>query len=84
MALCDMFTLIFPSPGLIYMYTFGNHVKPLTPIIACHAWYVFNEVSIISTQHSPWHNGQSRIVQNSQTTSSILKKQPNNWLVSPY
>lgn len=46
MALCDMLTLVFPSPGLIYMYTFGNHFKPLTPISACHAWYVLNEVSI--------------------------------------
>lgn len=45
MALCDMLTLIFPSPGLIYMYTLGNHYKPLTPISACHAYYLLNEVS---------------------------------------
>lgn len=44
MALCDMFTLIFPAPGLWYMYTFGNHYKPLAPISACYAWNVFNEV----------------------------------------
>ncbi|KAJ6645208.1 Sex peptide receptor, partial [Pseudolycoriella hygida] len=43
MALCDMFTLVFPAPGLWYMYTFGNHYKPLAPISACYAWNVFNE-----------------------------------------
>ncbi|KAG4076060.1 hypothetical protein HA402_010855 [Bradysia odoriphaga] len=44
MALCDMFTILFPAPGLWYMYTFGNHYKPLAPISACYAWNVFNEV----------------------------------------
>uniref|UniRef100_A0A182Y1F0 G-protein coupled receptors family 1 profile domain-containing protein n=5 Tax=Anopheles stephensi TaxID=30069 RepID=A0A182Y1F0_ANOST len=43
MALCDMFTLLFPAPGLIYMYTFGNHYKPLAPIIACYVWNALNE-----------------------------------------
>ncbi|XP_035903371.1 insulin-like receptor isoform X5 [Anopheles stephensi] len=44
MALCDMFTLLFPAPGLIYMYTFGNHYKPLAPIIACYVWNALNEI----------------------------------------
>ncbi|XP_067006765.1 sex peptide receptor [Anabrus simplex] len=44
MALCDMFTLLFPAPWLFYMYTFGNHYKPLSPIGACYAWDVMNEV----------------------------------------
>lgn len=46
MALCDMFTLLFPAPWLIYMYTFGNHYKPLWPISTCYAWAVMHEVSI--------------------------------------
>lgn len=46
MALCDMCTLLFPAPGLIYMYTFGNHYKPLTPIAACVAWNALNEVCL--------------------------------------
>lgn len=45
MALCDMFTLLFPAPWLIYMYTFGNHYKPLWPISTCYAWSVMHEVS---------------------------------------
>lgn len=44
MALCDMFTFLFPAPWLFYMYTFGNHYKPLTPIEACYAWNIMNEV----------------------------------------
>ncbi|XP_053679239.1 sex peptide receptor [Anopheles nili] len=44
MALCDMFTLLFPAPGLMYMYTFGNHYKPLSPIIACYVWNALNEI----------------------------------------
>lgn len=44
MALADMFTLLFPAPWLFYMYTFGNHYKPLSPIGACYAWLVMNEV----------------------------------------
>lgn len=50
MALCDMFTLLFPAPGLLYMFTFGNHYKPLAPVAACYAWNAFNEVS--GTLHS--------------------------------
>lgn len=46
MALCDMCTLLFPAPGLIYMYTLGNHYKPLTPITACYAWNALNEVCL--------------------------------------
>ncbi|KAG8268407.1 hypothetical protein J6590_027570 [Homalodisca vitripennis] len=44
MALSDMFTLLFPAPWLFYMYTFGNHYKPLTPVGACYAWAFMNEV----------------------------------------
>ncbi|XP_060520823.1 sex peptide receptor, partial [Cylas formicarius] len=44
MALCDMFTLLVPSPWLIYMYTLGNHYKPLSPIGACFAWTVMHEI----------------------------------------
>lgn len=44
MALCDMFTLLFPAPGLLYMYTFGNHYKPLSPIAACYVWNALNEI----------------------------------------
>jgi len=44
MALSDMFTLLFPSPWLFYMYTFGNHYKPLSPVGACYAWNFMNEV----------------------------------------
>uniref|UniRef100_A0A499FUS2 G_PROTEIN_RECEP_F1_2 domain-containing protein n=1 Tax=Anopheles farauti TaxID=69004 RepID=A0A499FUS2_9DIPT len=44
MALCDMFTLLFPAPGLMYMYTFGNHYKPLSPVIACYVWNALNEI----------------------------------------
>lgn len=44
MALSDMFTLLFPAPWLFYMYTFGNHYKPLSPVGACYAWNVMNEV----------------------------------------
>ncbi|KAG8300019.1 hypothetical protein J6590_086507 [Homalodisca vitripennis] len=44
MALSDMFTLLFPAPWLLYMYTFGNHYKPLTPVGACYAWAFMNDV----------------------------------------
>ncbi|XP_055844789.1 sex peptide receptor [Episyrphus balteatus] len=44
MALCDMLTAIFPAPGLSYMYTFGNHYKPLSPVSTCYAYFIFNEV----------------------------------------
>lgn len=45
MALCDMFTLLLPAPWLIYMYTFGNHYKPLYPVSLCYAWNTMHEVS---------------------------------------
>lgn len=45
MALCDMFTLLFPAPWLFYMYTFNNHYKPLSPVEACYAWTMMHEVS---------------------------------------
>lgn len=44
MALSDMFTLLFPAPWLFYMYTFGNHYRPLSPVGACYAWNVMNEI----------------------------------------
>ena len=44
MALSDMFTLLFPAPWLFYMYSFGNHYKPLSPVAACYAWNVMNEI----------------------------------------
>lgn len=44
MALCDMFTVLIPAPWLIYMYTFGNHYKPLWPISLCYAWNAMHEV----------------------------------------
>lgn len=45
MALCDMFTLLLPAPWLIYMYTFGNHYKPLYPLSLCYAWNIMHEVN---------------------------------------
>lgn len=45
MALCDMFTLLVPAPWLIYMYTLGNHYKPLWPVGLCFAWNIMHEVS---------------------------------------
>nr|XP_036227687.1 sex peptide receptor [Bactrocera oleae]XP_036227688.1 sex peptide receptor [Bactrocera oleae] len=44
MAICDMLTVIFPAPGLWYMYTFGNHYKPLHPVSMCLAYSIFNEL----------------------------------------
>lgn len=44
MALSDMFTLLFPAPWLLYMYTFGNHYKPLSPVFACYAWNMMYDV----------------------------------------
>lgn len=44
MALCDMLTLLFPAPWLFYMYTLGNHYKPLSPTGMCYAYKVMNEV----------------------------------------
>lgn len=44
MALSDMFTLLFPAPWLLYLYTFGNHHKPLRPLSACYAYNYMNEV----------------------------------------
>lgn len=44
MALSDMFTLLFPAPWLLYLYTFGNHNRPLKPLAACYAYNYMNEV----------------------------------------
>lgn len=46
-----MFTLLFPAPGLLYMFTFGNHYKPMAPVAACYAWNAFNEVSMRQFHH---------------------------------
>ncbi|XP_028159569.1 sex peptide receptor-like [Ostrinia furnacalis] len=51
MALCDMFTMLFPAPWLFYMYTFGNHYKPLSPVRACQAWNYMNEGDHTLTAH---------------------------------
>nr|CAD7585973.1 unnamed protein product [Timema genevievae] len=51
MALSDMFTLLFPAPWLFYMYTFGNHYKPLSPVGACYVWSIMHEV-IPATFHT--------------------------------
>lgn len=42
-----MLTVIFPAPGMLYMYTFGNHYKPLHPASMCYAYNVFHEVSLV-------------------------------------
>jgi len=44
MALSDMFTLLCPAPWLFYMYTFGNHYKPLYPVSACYLYYIMHEI----------------------------------------
>ena len=44
MALSDMLTLLFPAPWLLYLYTFGNHNRPLRPLAACYAYNYMNEV----------------------------------------
>ncbi|XP_030079383.1 sex peptide receptor [Drosophila hydei] len=44
MAICDLLTVVFPAPGLWYMYTFGNHYKPMHPVSMCLAYSIFNEI----------------------------------------
>ena len=51
MALSDMLTLLFPAPWFFYLYTFGNHSKPLQPIAACYAYHIMKEV-IPATFHT--------------------------------
>jgi hypothetical protein len=43
MAICDFVTILFPAPGLIYMYTLRNHGRPLGPVSFCYIYYFFNE-----------------------------------------
>ncbi|XP_055390097.1 sex peptide receptor [Condylostylus longicornis] len=43
MAWCDMLTVLFPAPGFFYMYSLGNHYKPITSPVACYAFNTFNE-----------------------------------------
>lgn len=43
MAICDLLTILFPAPGLIYMYTLRNYDKPLGPASVCYIYYFFNE-----------------------------------------
>ncbi|XP_063710031.1 sex peptide receptor [Culicoides brevitarsis] len=44
MAICDLLTVLFPAPGILYMYTFGNHYKPIAPAAWCYLWNAFNEI----------------------------------------
>ncbi|XP_065364020.1 sex peptide receptor [Calliphora vicina] len=44
MAIYDMLTVIFPAPGIWYMYTFGNHYKPLHPVSVCYIYQILNEI----------------------------------------
>ncbi|KAI8116381.1 Sex peptide receptor [Lucilia cuprina] len=44
MAIYDMLTVIFPAPGIWYMYTFGNHYKPLQPVSVCYIYQILNEI----------------------------------------
>lgn len=39
-------TYFRPFTGIMYMYTFGNHYKPIAPAAWCYIWNAFNEVSI--------------------------------------
>lgn len=43
-----IFVCLFFSTGILYMYTFGNHYKPLAPTALCYVWNVFNEVNFFS------------------------------------
>lgn len=43
MALCDFVTILFPAPGLIYMFTLQNHDRPLGPVSFCYIYYFLNE-----------------------------------------
>lgn len=63
MALCDMFTLLFPAPWLIYMYTLGNHYKPLWPISLCYIWFVMHEVSFLLFFFSGYWGEKKRQIQ---------------------
>lgn len=31
------------APGFFYMYTFGQHYKPMGPVNFCYLWTLFNE-----------------------------------------
>ncbi|CAL8111659.1 unnamed protein product [Orchesella dallaii] len=44
MALTDTLMALFPAPWLLYMYTFGNHYKPLSPVVMCYAYTIMTEI----------------------------------------
>ncbi|XP_037932351.1 sex peptide receptor-like [Teleopsis dalmanni] len=72
MAICDMLTVIFPAPGLWYMYTFGNHYKPLHPVSMCLAYSIFNEIMPAMCHTASIWLTLALAVQ--RTTESIIKK----------
>jgi len=43
MAICDILTILFPAPVLIYMYTLKNHYRPLGPTTFCYIYLFLNE-----------------------------------------
>lgn len=44
MAICDMMTLLIPSPWFFYIYTLGNYATVLGPSATCYAYNSMNEV----------------------------------------
>lgn len=44
MAICDMMTLLVPSPWYFYIYSLGNYDSILTPAPACYAYNSMHEV----------------------------------------
>ncbi|CAN7980208.1 unnamed protein product, partial [Ixodes pacificus] len=44
MAICDMMTLLIPSPWFFYIYTLGNYANVLGPAATCYAYNSMNEV----------------------------------------
>ncbi|CAG0880867.1 unnamed protein product [Cyprideis torosa] len=44
MALADMFTMLFPSPWLFYIYTLENYTEPIHPVSVCYAYVFMQEV----------------------------------------
>lgn len=42
-AISDMLTVAFPTPWLLYFYTFGYHYKPFYPPAVCYIWAIMNE-----------------------------------------
>ncbi|XP_075748310.1 sex peptide receptor isoform X1 [Rhipicephalus microplus] len=44
MAICDMLTLLVPSPWYFYIYSLGNYERMITPASACYAYNSMHEV----------------------------------------